>query len=120
MADRLAEISPATVHKQVSEFLATRLKVLRYVRDALADSQYKQKKNMMLKVEVVLNIIRSEIKLYPMLKTTTNKRVVRRLHDKVASARYWTIYGRLQEGTCVHAQRFAQTAHISCVLRPLA
>ena len=43
MADRLADISPATVHKQVSEFLATRLNVLRHVRDALADSQDKQK-----------------------------------------------------------------------------
>ena len=43
MADRLADISPATVHKQVSEFLATRLNVLRHVRDALTDSQDKQK-----------------------------------------------------------------------------
>ena len=43
MADRLADISPATVHKQVSEFLATRLNVLRHVRDALADIQDKQK-----------------------------------------------------------------------------
>ena len=43
MADRLADISPATVHKQVSEFLATRLNVLRHVRDALADSQDKLK-----------------------------------------------------------------------------
>ena len=43
MADRLADISSATVHKQVSDFLATRLNVLRHVRDALADSQDKQK-----------------------------------------------------------------------------
>ena len=43
MADRLVDISPATVHKQVSEFLATRLNVLRYVRDVLADSRDNQK-----------------------------------------------------------------------------
>ena len=38
MADRLAGISPATVHKQVNGFLSTRLNVVRHVRDALADS----------------------------------------------------------------------------------
>ena len=43
VADRLADISPATVKKQVSEYLATRLNVLRHVREALADSQDKQK-----------------------------------------------------------------------------
>ena len=43
MADRLANISPATVYKQVSEFLATRLNVLRNVRDALDSSQDKKK-----------------------------------------------------------------------------
>ena len=43
MAERLADISPATVQKQVREFLSTRLNVLRPVRDALADSQDKQK-----------------------------------------------------------------------------
>ena len=39
VADRLAEISPITVQKQVSEFFATRLNVLRHVLDAMADSQ---------------------------------------------------------------------------------
>ena len=43
MADRLADISPATAHKQVSEFLATRLNMMRHVHDALADSQDNQK-----------------------------------------------------------------------------
>ena len=43
VADRLADIIPATVQKQVSEFLATRLNVLRHVRDALADSKNRQK-----------------------------------------------------------------------------
>ena len=43
MTDRLADISPATVSKQVSKFLATRLNVLRHVRDALANSQDQQK-----------------------------------------------------------------------------
>ena len=43
VADRLAEISPATVQKQVGDFIATRLNVLRHVRDALADSQDQQK-----------------------------------------------------------------------------
>ena len=43
VADRLSEISPITVQKQVSEFLATRLNVLRHLRDAMADSQDQQK-----------------------------------------------------------------------------
>ena len=43
MADLLADVSPATVKKQVSEFLATRLNVLRHVRDAMAESQDRQK-----------------------------------------------------------------------------
>lgn len=43
VADRLADITPATACRQVSDFLATRLNVLRYARDALADSQDKQK-----------------------------------------------------------------------------
>ena len=42
-ADKLAEISPTTMHKQVSEFLATCFSVLRHVRDAMADIQDKQK-----------------------------------------------------------------------------
>ena len=43
VADRLADISPATVQKQVGEFLATRLNVLRHVRDAMTESQDHQK-----------------------------------------------------------------------------
>ena len=43
VADRLADISPATVQKQVGEFLATRLNVLRHVRDEMAESQDQQK-----------------------------------------------------------------------------
>ena len=42
VVDRLADISPDTVQQQVSEFLATRLNVLRHVRDALVDSQDKK------------------------------------------------------------------------------
>ena len=42
-ADRLAEISPTTIHKQVSQLLAKCSSVLQYVRDAMADSQDKQK-----------------------------------------------------------------------------
>ena len=38
IADRLAEISRATVYRHESEFIATLLNVLRHVRDALADS----------------------------------------------------------------------------------
>ena len=41
-ADKLAEISPSTMQKRVSEFLATRFSVLRHVRHAMADSQDKQ------------------------------------------------------------------------------
>ena len=40
LADRLADISPVTVRKQASEFLETRLSVLRHVRDTMAHSQY--------------------------------------------------------------------------------
>ena len=42
-ADKLAEISPTTIQKQLIEFLATRFSVLRLVRDVIADSQDKQK-----------------------------------------------------------------------------
>ena len=92
MDDRLAEISPATVHKQVSEFLATRLKVLRYVRDALADSQYKQKERADAKGRG-LAMMSSETKCYSILKSTSECSVCR-LQDKVASALHWTIYCR--------------------------
>ena len=43
VADRLADVSPFTVHKQVENFLNTRLNLLRHVRDAIADCQDKQK-----------------------------------------------------------------------------
>ena len=43
LADRLAEISPVTIRKQVGDFLATRFSVLRHVRDTMAESQDKQK-----------------------------------------------------------------------------
>ena len=43
MADRLADVSPTTVQKQVCALLTTRLNVLLHVRDATADSQDKQK-----------------------------------------------------------------------------
>ena len=68
-ADRLADISPDTVQKQVGEFLATRLNGLRHVRDAMAESQDQQKQQADAKIEVVLNVIRSETKYYSMLKT---------------------------------------------------
>ena len=68
MTDLLAETSPATVSIRVSEFLATRLSILSHVRDALADSQDKQKNNMMLNAEVVLNVVRSKTKFYSRLK----------------------------------------------------
>ena len=42
-ADKLAEISSTTMQKQVNDFFATRFSVLRHVRDAMADSQDKQK-----------------------------------------------------------------------------
>jgi len=43
LAERFADVSPLTVRKQVDEFLSTRLSVLRHVRDAMAESQDKQK-----------------------------------------------------------------------------
>lgn len=45
IADRLADVSPSTVNKQVREFLAMRLNVLRHVRDTMVESQDKQKQN---------------------------------------------------------------------------
>ncbi|GMF44985.1 unnamed protein product [Phytophthora fragariaefolia] len=56
-ADRLADISPLAVRKQVDAFLSTRLSVLRYVRDAMAESQDKQKEQ---KAEAMLIVTRSE------------------------------------------------------------
>ena len=44
-AGRLADVSPESVKRQVSEFLATRLNVVQHVRDAMADSQNRQKEN---------------------------------------------------------------------------
>ena len=37
-ADKIAEISPTTLLKQVSEFIATRFSVFSNLRDAMADS----------------------------------------------------------------------------------
>ena len=64
MADLLAEISPETVHKQVCEFLATRLNVLRYVSDALTDSQYKQKEQADAKSRGFIERYKVETKFY--------------------------------------------------------
>ena len=43
MSDRLTDVIPATVQKQVSAFLTTGLNVLRHVRDAMVDRKIKQK-----------------------------------------------------------------------------
>ncbi|KAG2828411.1 hypothetical protein PC129_g12943 [Phytophthora cactorum] len=43
IADRLANISPVAIHKQVDDFVSLRLSVLLQVRDAMAESQYLQK-----------------------------------------------------------------------------
>ena len=43
-SDRLADVSPASIKKEVSDFLAKRLNVLRNVHDVMADSQDIQKK----------------------------------------------------------------------------
>jgi hypothetical protein len=45
IADRLADVSPLTVRKQVDEFLSTRLSVLQHVRNAMSESQDKQKEH---------------------------------------------------------------------------
>ncbi|GMF57904.1 unnamed protein product [Phytophthora fragariaefolia] len=44
-AERLADISPLAVRKQVDTFLSTRLSVLRHLRDAMAESQDKLKEH---------------------------------------------------------------------------
>ena len=41
VADRLDDVGPATVQKQVSSFLVTKLNVLRHFRDEMTDSQDK-------------------------------------------------------------------------------
>ncbi|KAG3017402.1 hypothetical protein PC121_g9634 [Phytophthora cactorum] len=43
IADRLADISPVAVRKQVDDFVSLRLSVMRQVRDAMAESQDLQK-----------------------------------------------------------------------------
>ncbi|KAG3223027.1 hypothetical protein PC129_g6265 [Phytophthora cactorum] len=43
IADRLADISPVAVRKQVDDFVSLRLSVVRQVRDAMAESQDLQK-----------------------------------------------------------------------------
>ena len=63
-ADKLAEISPTVMQKQVSEFLATRFSVLRRVRDAMTAIQDKQKDKLMLKEEDVLIMMKLETKSY--------------------------------------------------------
>ena len=45
MVDRLADVSTASVKRPVSEFLATRLNVVRHVCDAMTDSQDRQKEH---------------------------------------------------------------------------
>jgi hypothetical protein len=59
IAERLADVSPLTVRKQVDEFLSTRLSALRHVRDAMANSQDKQKEKLMLKAEAMLRVMTS-------------------------------------------------------------
>ncbi|RAW21891.1 hypothetical protein PC110_g21666, partial [Phytophthora cactorum] len=44
IANRLADISPIAVRKQVDDFVSLRLSVLRQVRDAMAESQDLQRK----------------------------------------------------------------------------
>ena len=57
--DQFADGSPATVNKQVSEIFKTRLNVLRYVCDAIAENQARQKNKRMLKaVAAALRVIR--------------------------------------------------------------
>ena len=43
VADRLTDVSSASIKEQVGKFLVERLHVVRHVRDAMADSQYRQK-----------------------------------------------------------------------------
>ena len=63
-ADKFADISHTTMQKQVSEFLATHIRVLRHVRDAMADSQDKQKNKLMQKAEDILTFMKFVTKSY--------------------------------------------------------
>ena len=63
-ADKFADISHTTMQKQVCEFLATHIRVLRHVRDAMADSQDKQKNKLMQKAEDILTFMKFVTKSY--------------------------------------------------------
>ena len=64
-ANNLAEISPTTMQKQMIKFLTTRFSVLRHVRDAMANSQDKQKEQAdAIKAEDVLILVKLETKSY--------------------------------------------------------
>ena len=69
MADRQADITPATVNKQVSKFLATRLNVLRHVRAHLLMAKIGSRNKLMLKADIVFTVMRSETKFFSMVKT---------------------------------------------------
>ena len=56
IADRIDGISSSTAHKKVSEFLATRLNVLRYVSNAMENIQDEQKQQVDAKAELVLKL----------------------------------------------------------------
>ena len=50
VTDRLADVSPASLKRQVGEFLSTRSNVLRHVRNVIAGKKHM----LMIKAEVVL------------------------------------------------------------------
>ena len=69
MVYRHVDISPSTVQQHVSKFLATRLNVLRHVRDALADCQDKQKEQADAKGRGFIYVERSDTKFLFSAKT---------------------------------------------------
>ncbi|GMF46722.1 unnamed protein product [Phytophthora fragariaefolia] len=95
-AERLADISPLAVRKQVDTFFSTRLSALRHVRDAMAESQDKQKEHADAKG-------RSNVNCYQTLRTYLPMQCLPSLRRSCARASL-DLSSDDQEGPSVYAQ----------------
>ena len=114
--DRPADVSPATVKKQVSEFLVMRSNVVRHdmcVMQWMVAKINKQNKRM-LKAEAVLRVMRSKTKILRKSKSLHTQSSVCYLHDKVAST--WTLYYCGQIRLAYTIESIAQITYTSYVL----
>jgi hypothetical protein len=118
IANRLADVSPLTVRKQVDEFLSTRLSVLRHVRDDMADSQDKPKEQADARSRCIVASFEVGDLVLLNAKNLPTHAVSAVFKTKLALRR--TFQGRGQEGPSVHAQPSQEDAHTPRVLRWLA